>query len=153
MQDRRDSLGRPPRAAHRRVTLATRVAAALLGSALWLPVTASADFGFQSPSGRIKCAANAQLAAISCSAPRAERGSCDGQPFAWASVKQGGQAEIRPYGCYGGIPVFPYGGRTVQYGATVRAFGIRCRSTTRGITCRNRPGHGFTISRTRLRRS
>lgn len=116
------------------------------------PAAARADFGFQSPSGRIKCSANARISSIACAAPRPERNSCDRAPFAFASVKTTGRADIRPNGCFGGIPVFPYGGRTIPYGKSVRAFGIRCRSTTRGMTCTNRSDHGFSISRHRLRR-
>ena len=35
----------------------------------------------------------------------------------------------------------------LAYGATKRIAGITCTSATRGLTCRNRDGHGFFLSR------
>lgn len=116
------------------------------------PASAAADFGFESPTGKINCAANDRASRISCATSRPERGTCDGQPFATASVKRAGKATIDTYSCWGGIPVYPFGGRKIAYGRSVTAYGIRCVSTTAGITCRNRSKHGFTISSRTLRR-
>jgi Family of unknown function (DUF6636) len=41
--------------------------------------------------------------------------------------------------------------RHLRYGRSVRHAGVKCTSTHRGITCRNRRGHGFFISRQRYR--
>jgi hypothetical protein len=41
--------------------------------------------------------------------------------------------------------------RVLRYGMTIRIDGIRCASATTGLTCRNRSGHGFFLSRERWR--
>jgi hypothetical protein len=42
--------------------------------------------------------------------------------------------------------------RVLRYGRTQRfGRGIRCTSRTSGLTCRNRDGHGFFLSRERVR--
>ncbi len=38
-------------------------------------------------------------------------------------------------------------GRVLPYGSTIERYGMRCRSRTTGLTCRNRGGHGFKLSR------
>lgn len=43
------------------------------------------------------------------------------------------------------------GSRTLPYGDSVRYRGIRCTSTEKGLRCRTRGGHGFLISRARIR--
>jgi hypothetical protein len=42
--------------------------------------------------------------------------------------------------------------RVLAYGKTWRRAGISCRSAFTGMTCRNRSGHGFFLSRARWRR-
>lgn len=42
--------------------------------------------------------------------------------------------------------------RTLGYGTRWRNAGLRCKSAKRGLTCRNRSGHGFFLSRDRWRR-
>jgi hypothetical protein len=42
--------------------------------------------------------------------------------------------------------------RVLAYGRTWRRGGISCRSAFTGMTCRNRSGHGFFLSRSRWRR-
>ena len=37
--------------------------------------------------------------------------------------------------------------RTLRYGRHWSGAGMRCTSRTRGLTCRNRDGHGFFLSR------
>ena len=44
------------------------------------------------------------------------------------------------------------GARVLGYGKTWSGGGITCRSAFSGLTCRNRSGHGFVLSRTRWRR-
>jgi hypothetical protein len=41
--------------------------------------------------------------------------------------------------------------RVLAYGRTRSAGGISCSSRTTGLTCRNRSGHGFFLSRERWR--
>lgn len=43
-------------------------------------------------------------------------------------------------------------GRRLAYGTAIRIGGIVCRSRVTGLTCRNAAGHGFTLSRLRVRR-
>jgi hypothetical protein len=43
--------------------------------------------------------------------------------------------------------------RVLGYGRTWSAGGISCTSATAGLTCRNRAGHGFFLSRERWRTS
>jgi Family of unknown function (DUF6636) len=42
--------------------------------------------------------------------------------------------------------------RTLAYGRHWSGAGMRCNSAKRGLTCRNRDGHGFFLSRARWRR-
>lgn len=42
--------------------------------------------------------------------------------------------------------------RVLAYGRTLRVGGIRCTSAITGLTCRNRGGHGFFLSRERWRK-
>ena len=41
--------------------------------------------------------------------------------------------------------------RTLHYGHTFHRGGLTCRSATKGLTCRNKSGHGFFLSRARSR--
>jgi hypothetical protein len=43
-------------------------------------------------------------------------------------------------------------GRVLAFGRSVRRGGLRCTSRESGITCKNRRGHGFRISRQSYRR-
>ncbi len=38
-------------------------------------------------------------------------------------------------------------GRVVPYGSSIERYGMRCKSRTTGLTCRNRSGHGFKLAR------
>ena len=40
-------------------------------------------------------------------------------------------------------------GPTLKYGKSISRFGFTCSSSTAGIRCRNRAGHGFFLSRQR----
>jgi hypothetical protein len=42
--------------------------------------------------------------------------------------------------------------RVLQYGHTFRRSGLRCASAVKGLTCRNKSGHGFFLSRAHSRR-
>jgi len=41
--------------------------------------------------------------------------------------------------------------RVLDYGTTWSGGGVRCTSAATGLTCRNRSGHGFFLSRERWR--
>ena len=49
------------------------------------------------------------------------------------------------------LPQIDAAAKVLAYGKTVRFGGISCGSTTTGLTCRNRSGHGFFLSRERWR--
>jgi hypothetical protein len=49
------------------------------------------------------------------------------------------------------LPQIEARARVLRYGRTIRFGGISCRSTITGLTCRNRSGHGFFLSRQRWR--
>jgi hypothetical protein len=40
-------------------------------------------------------------------------------------------------------------GPTLKYGKSISRFGFTCTSSTKGMRCRNRAGHGFFVSRQR----
>ncbi len=42
-------------------------------------------------------------------------------------------------------------GRVVPYGSSIERYGMRCKSRTTGLTCRNRSGHGFKLAIERQR--
>ena len=42
--------------------------------------------------------------------------------------------------------------RVLKYGHTFKRKGLRCRSAVKGLTCRNKSGHGFFLSRGHSRR-
>lgn len=72
---------------------------------------------------------------------------CDGD---W-----GGQFTLAPtgvteMGCYGDTQVIG-DAPVLGYGSALSAHGITCRSETSGVTCTNRDGHGFSLSRARQR--
>ena len=49
------------------------------------------------------------------------------------------------------LPQIDAAAKVLAYGKTVRFGGISCASRTTGLTCRNRSGHGFFLSRERWR--
>jgi hypothetical protein len=49
------------------------------------------------------------------------------------------------------LPQIEARARVLRYGTTIRIAGIRCSSAATGLTCRNRSGHGFFLSRERWR--
>ena len=49
------------------------------------------------------------------------------------------------------LPQIEAKARVLGYGRTWSAGGISCSSATAGLTCRNRAGHGFFLSRERWR--
>lgn len=62
---------------------------------------------------------------------RAHEPSCAGDPGPFVGEKQA---------------------RVLRYGHTFRRRGLRCKSAPAGLTCRNKSGHGFFLSRAHSRR-
>jgi hypothetical protein len=69
-------------------------------------------------------------------------------------ISLGATGRARPIACSGDAGPFvgERSARVLGYGKTWTSEGLSCRSTFSGLTCRNRSGHGFFLSRTRWRR-
>ena len=109
---------------------------------------------FRMPSGNIECSVGTDVGSsdIQCvifersGAPAAPRpAGCDG---AWCHLfAMRDRGSVQP-AC--GAPGTPAGGGVFAYGRTAGAnTGITCQSSTEGLECRNRDGHGFFLSRAR----
>ncbi|HEY7421272.1 MAG TPA: DUF6636 domain-containing protein [Gaiellaceae bacterium] len=123
------------------------VCAALVG-------TARADtlISFRTPSGNIGCVYSSGLgspAGLRCDIrsrlrPRPHRPhGCDldwGDSYEMSATGRVGLT------CHGDTAILP-SSRVLRYGSRWTHAGITCRSRTRGLTCRNRAGHGFFLSR------
>lgn len=138
---------------HRRLLLAGVCAGAV---ALAGPAGASAALRtFQSPSGNIDCimdgGASVRCDIQSKSWPRPPKPkNC---PVDWGQGL-GVDATKRGYViCAGDTALAPPGDPypVLAYGKRIKVGGITCSSATAGITCRNRQGHGFFLSRQRYR--
>jgi len=138
---------------HRRRLLAGLCAGAI---ALVGPATANAALRmFQSPSGNIDCIMDGG-ASVRCDIqsrswkPPKKPKSCPvdwGQGLGVDATKRGyivcaGDTALAP-------PDAPY--PTLAYGKKITVGRITCTSAVAGITCRNRQGHGFFLSRQRYR--
>ena len=71
--------------------------------------------------------------------------SCEFDWGAGFGLRTRGKASVV---CTSGAINFPPQ-RTLRYGAAWRPPGFTCRSRRKGLTCRNRSGHGFFLSRAR----
>jgi len=120
--------------------------ALVLGAAAGHAARPLTGFGFRTPSGNIVCnrgLATTGAPGVSCvvfSASSAARGQAS-----WL-VGPSGRARFRfVLGNIGtDVPVLPYG-------TSWRRYGIVCTSRSTSLTCRNRDGHGYTLSRERRR--
>jgi hypothetical protein len=105
---------------------------------------------FHSPSRNIDCVisgdeARCDIRRHSFRAPPRPR-SCD---LEWGSVVAVGKASKRGgFACVGDTARDPKA-KTLAYGKTIRAGGMRCTSRTDGIRCHNDRGHGFLLARAR----
>jgi len=113
---------------------------------------ASAAISFHSPSGNIRCVID-RTAFTRCditnadwSAP-AQPGSCE---FDWGNSLGLG---FRGRGHFICVSDAVDRGRRLDYGESIRRGRFRCRSRVSGMRCVNlRNGHGFALSRQRVRR-
>ena len=116
---------------------------------------------FKTPSGNIVCAfltgGNVQPS-VGCriksglrSPPTSRRPECS--PAWGISLKATGRAQTDRSVCPGedegdaGVLAYESMARVVGYGTTRSSGGIRCTSQSTGLTCRNKSGHGFFLSR------
>jgi len=67
--------------------------------------------------------------------------------FAFAVGAKSGKGAVL---CAGDTVISPEA-KVLAYGKTFSEGGISCVSGTKGLTCKNRKGHGFSLSRTKQR--
>ncbi len=123
----------------------------LLCAALALPGAAFADgYGFMTPTGNIYCNGAVEVSEISCSVversgpvPIPKPASCNGVWGHRFNLAAKGKATMS---C-GQKPQKVDYTDIAPYGVTAEFGDITCVSETTGLTCRNRSGHGFTLSR------
>ena len=81
--------------------------------------------------------------------PPRERPDCS--RYHWVSITSTGRSSWDGAECPGkdSPDAGPFGGPgpVLAYGRTWRGDGMSCKSTVAGLTCRNRSGHGFFLSR------
>ena len=114
--------------------------------------SASAAVSFHSPSGNIRCLIAAKtftrcdITARDWRPPPKPR-SCE---FDWGNTLEVG---IRGRGRFGCVSDAIDPGRVLAYGEAIQRGRFRCRSRRSGMRCVNtRNGHGFALSRERVRR-
>lgn len=123
----------------------------ILALILFLPVLASADgYGFQTPSGNIYCNGAVIQSGIDCTIiersgvpPLPKPASCKSN---WGHVfvlDATGPARMQ---CGDHLNRVSYTD-VADYGLTGEFGDITCKSEKTGLTCRNKSGHGFFLSR------
>jgi hypothetical protein len=127
-------------------------AATVLAVGASASVASAQTVRFRSPSGNIACALHR--------ASGEGYVRCDIRDRTWSTRRPSGCPRHSDYGqglylrergrrgrvvCAGDTTLGV--GRRLAYGHRIRRFGITCTSTQRGMTCRNRRGHGFFLSR------
>jgi hypothetical protein len=128
------------------------VPVAALITALAAAAPASAATFFHSPSGNIRCVIDG-TSFTRCDithrdwSPPPQPQSCN---FDWGNTLQVG---LRGRGRFRCVSDAVDPGRTLDYGKSIKRGRFRCRSRMSGIRCVNvRNGHGFALSRQRVRR-
>lgn len=118
---------------------------------LMAPVVASAQEGFQSPSGNIHCAhwgdeLRRDIQQRSYRPPQ-PRGACDLDFGNAVGMTAAGAPGLL---CHGDTIVDP-GRPMLPYGTTWQGRGFTCTSAESGVRCVNRAGRGFEMARAQLR--
>ena len=141
-----------------------RAAVAIAAALVLVPsATASSIGAFKTPSRNIVCGWTIDdhgVASMECGVksglkPPPKRIHClAGDPNdKRVSLRSRGRAT--PVLCAGDpgplLPQIEAKARVLAYGTSTRFGGITCTSRTTGLTCRNRDGHGFFLSRERWR--
>ena len=118
--------------------------------ALIVPASASAKFMlFQTPSHNIGCLYQTSPAALRCdirsglNPPPSKPKGCT---VDWTGGYQVGRTGRAQKVCAGDTVLSPTA-RVVRYGTTWRGGPFSCKSSSSGLNCRNRIGHGFFLSR------
>jgi hypothetical protein len=112
---------------------------------------------FKTPSGNIVCgygfSADGRSASIGCGIKSglkpAPRNTCVDMDYSGKSVSLNATGRARPVVCAGDPGPFLVEAKAhvLRYGTTWRGGGITCASRRAGLTCTNRRGHGFFLSR------
>jgi hypothetical protein len=136
----------------------------VLALALLLPAAAQASSvtAFATPSGNIVCVGFGKpQPAVSCAirsglkppAPRVHP-DCDHLDYVDDRIDLHPTGRAQPVPCEGdpGPLALASSAHVLAYGKTWRGDGVRCASARTGLTCTNRQGHGFFLSRERWRR-
>lgn len=123
-------------------------AISLLGAA---PAAAQPLVGFQTPSGNIHCLLaegylRCDLRSNIARVPRRPR-DCD---LEWGNAFSMTRNSRATRLCHGDTAMNPEN-PVLGYGRTWRQYGFVCRSATSGLTCSNRSGRGWQLSRERQR--
>jgi Family of unknown function (DUF6636) len=131
-------------------------AARTVGGADTLRMRTGPTGTFKTPSGNIVCGYGAS--AIECGIKSGLRPppavvSCRAGDFTTKRVSLRATGRVMPTTCAGDPGPFLFESKAwvLGYGRTWSAGGITCSSATSGLTCRNRAGHGFFLSRERWR--
>ncbi len=122
----------------------------LLVLALLLTPSASAKFVFlQTPTHNIACAYSTSPANLRCDilsglkpVPKKPPGCQNDWQFGYQIDSTGRARKV----C-AGDSVYSPSAKVIRYGTTWRGGPFTCKSTTSGLRCRNRSGHGFFLSR------
>lgn len=116
-----------------------------------LVVRASAQEGFQLPSGNIHCAlwdGRLRCDALAFAYPRPPRPrDCD---LDWGGAIEMGARGAARLVCHGDTVANP-AAPVLGYGQAWRGPGMTCTAATTGLRCTNAEGHGFELARARLR--
>jgi hypothetical protein len=119
---------------------------------------------FKTPSGNIVCyhspgPSDLPRAFLGCGIksglkPAPPRHACKEGGYAGDRVELFATGRVHVPSCAGDPGPFTglqVGARVLAYGKTWSGGGLRCRSAFAGLTCRNKSGHGFFLSRARWR--
>jgi hypothetical protein len=118
--------------------------ASILAAVLATPAAAADGSAFRLPSRNINCAVEAAelRCDINSGLRPAPRCRYEGDPVA---LRLSARGRVRP-GC-ASDSVYSSRATVLAYGHTWTRAGFRCTSSVRGLTCRNRAGHGFFLAR------
>jgi hypothetical protein len=130
------------------------VAAAVFALAVALPAVGSTIVSFRTPTGNIGCVFSAGIEGDETPTVRCDiRSRLRPEPRAPKScpLDYGDSIQVSRTGhailvCHGDTAIDPRS-RALQYGHIFRRDGLTCTSRFSGLTCANRSGHGFFISR------
>jgi len=128
------------------------IAVAVALGTLSAAAPASAAVSFHSPSGNIRCVIAAKIQ-TRCDIthrewrPPPKPSTCE---FDWGNTLE---VRLRGRGRFGCVSDAVNFGRKLSYGDSISRGRFRCRSRRTGMRCVNtRNGHGFALSRERVRR-